>query len=572
MRITTSLAGAAFGVALAASCSGAQTRPPAPTRPAPLPADVSPPGADALAPLLEGLGLGDYRRSIAGCGTEAVAYFDQGLRLGYAYYAAEAAASFREAIRLDDGCAMAYWGLALALGPNPTSRYLGMPDDPAGAAAAAARAAAARGGASDADQALIDAMAERYADGRSRPAADSAYVEGLRRARVASPDDPDAAALLAQALMMRSPWTYWTATGEPATGTQEAREALEAAIASAPEHPGAHHFVVRLLERSPEPESALPKADALRGLAPGAGHLVHVASHIYLRTGRYVRAMQLNRASIAADAMLAEAWGESAPPTDGVTYGLSPLAHTAHANDILYLAALRLGMAPPALRFARDATGVLTPERLRDGVTQARAVRGWLALRRFGRWEDILGTLPPPDLPPYVQGVWHMTRGSALAALGDVDGARVTLDSLRAAAAGAAGSDRAMVNPVTDLLEIAGLVLDGDIAAALGQWDAAAAAYGRATELEDALGHMEPSDWPTPVRVDLGRALRQAGRAEEAERVYREALRRDAENGWALFGLQRSLQAQGRDAEARAVEVRFQAAWRGRSSPESDDG
>jgi tetratricopeptide (TPR) repeat protein len=508
----------------------------------------------AAVPLYDNLGNHHYEVTTA----EPLAqrYFDQGLRLYYAFNHAEAIRAFEEAARLDPRCAMCVWGIALAYGPN-----INLPMDSAAAVAAYASVQQAnelREHASPKERALIDALSVRYTavPSSDRAGLDSLYARAMGEVAARFPGDPEVATLYAEALMALSPWQYWERDGSPRPDTPELLAQLEAVLATQPDHPGANHFFIHAVE-AVDPQRAVPMAERLAGLMPGAGHLVHMPGHIYVRVGRYIDAIRANEHAVHAD----ESWIRDHNPGPGIyTVGYYP-----HNYDFLAFAASMIGRSRQALDAADRMVELIPDEMLRaPGMTllQNGLSRGLQMRVRFGRWDEILATLEPaPDLP-YARGIWHYAQGRALAATGNVAGADRQLALLRAAAADPALRDAYLeFNPATALLAIAGDVLAAYTAAARLDMAGAVAALRAAVALEDELVYGEPPEWSIPVRQDLGAMLLAAGRAAEAEAVFREDLQRFPENGWSLHGLARSLEARGLDREAAAVQRRFIESW-----------
>ncbi len=511
------------------------------------------------APLLDT--LGEYHRPVTTASRLAQSYFDQGLRLIYGYYFTEAVASFREAIRLDPNCAMAYWGMALAIGPNPNSRYFQAPDDPRGEGRKAIeKAVSLNNGASERERAFIDALVKRY-ERSDREQRDQAYMVAMRQLFHRYPDDPDAGTFYADSLMTMSPWTYWGADGEPYfPGAVEAAAALERVVEMFPRHPGANHLYIHLMENSQTPERALPHADRLAQLMPGLGHVVHMPGHIYLRVGQYEKAILTNRASVVADQEMADIWGNHEYPADLPSGGASHVGHPRHARGFIHFAATMQGRYALAMEVARElASGVSVEQLAGNGNAQARYATPWLTLRRFGRWQEILERTTPSGEPPYVRGIGHFVRGSALAATGRPGEAQQVLEQVLASAE-AASSLQVGVNSGRYLLTLAAEMLAGQIAFHDGQFEESIRHLETAVRLEDGLNYMEPPDWGSPVRHWLGAVLLESGRPGEAEVVYWEDLRRNPENVWSLFGLLQSLRAQDKPRVAAQLEERFKRA------------
>ena len=504
--------------------------------------------------------LGDHHREITTSVPTAQKYFDQGLRLYYAFNHPEAIRAFREAQRLDSLCAMCYWGEALAWGPN-----INLPMDSAGGVAAHAalqRALGARSHASGVERALIDALASRYAPtervAAPRAALDSAYATAMADVARAHPGDQDIAVLYSESLMDLRPWNYWTRDGSLQPGMDAALTRLERVVASNPRHPGACHFYIHAVEAA-HPERAVPCAERLAALMPGAGHIVHMPGHIYIRVGRYMDAVKANEHAVHADETYIR---DQRPGVSVYTAGYYP-----HNFDFLAFAAAMAGRAEQAIGAADRQASVVPSDMLgAPGMTflQHHITRRLQLRVRFGRWDEILRTPAPSQELPHAIGMWHYARGRALAATGKLGEAETELARVHAAATDPRlAGVRLEFNDSPTVLGIAEHVLAGSIASARGDHAAAVSHLRKAATIEDGLTYGEPPDWTVPVRHDLGAALLAAGQATEAERVYREDLERFPANGWSLLGLSQSLRAQAKGAEAGRVMADFRRAWSG---------
>ena len=520
------------------------------------------PATGATATLIEGLGT--YGRKISTNSQLAQQFFDQGLRLTYGYYFPEAIASFQEAQRHDPEHPMILWGMALAIGPNPNSRFLGFPDDPMGEGRKAIIAARARANkASDVERALIEALYAIYDTDKypNRDDRDFAFVEAARAAYKRHPDDLEAGFLYADALMIHLQWSYWRRDGSAVNGTRDAASALEHVLALNSKHPGAVHLYVHLFESSAEPERALPQADLLESLMPKAGHIVHMPSHIYIRVGQYDKAIASNERSLAVDRWLVSAWGSNAFPAIG-SYALSHRTHGQHAWDFIRYAAVLQGNYTRALEAARAAAA--GQSHMGSGGAQRQLATILLVQKIFGKWDDVLAQSSAPHGSPYLDGLSSYVRGSAFVGRGELEKAQLELERLTAAAREPALKNLlARANPGSRILELAAHALGGEIAMARGQHVDAVREFESAVRMQDGLRYVEPPDWGQSMRLYLGKALLKAGRAREAEAVYREDLREFRENGWALFGLWQSLRQQGKTREARKARSQFDRAWRG---------
>jgi len=497
--------------------------------------------------------LGAYHRPVTTEAGETQAYFDQGLRLQYAFNHAEAIRSYRAALAADPDCAMCWWGIALAAGNNING---GM-DDAGGRLAfgAAAEAMARRDGLPPVERMLIEALSERYGPDPAvdRPALDSAYAAAMERIVEAHPRDPDVLTLYAASLMNLSPWHYWEGPYDARTarpGTRRILASLEDALAIDRNHPGACHYLIHAVEAA-FPERAVECADRLAALMPGAGHIVHMPGHIYIRVGRYPDAVQANRHAVHQDESFIADQNQRSVYTG---------AYYPHNYHFMAFAATMAGMKEDALYAAKQVSPKV-PLEVAQAVPfiQNAVVMPQLTLVSFGDWKNVL-KLPAPDSSLRLATTMHRyARGTALAALGRRDDARALLGQLREASQAAAlvdGDETA--NPV---LSIAAYALAGEIALRAGEPAAAVERFRRAVQIEDSMVYEEPPLWYYPMRHSLGRALLEAGDPVGAEATYREDLARFPENGWSRFGRAGRLEAQGRTGEAADARTRFAAAW-----------
>lgn len=568
MRVASLLLAASVAVLASVACRPEAARAPAPVV--------------AQAPRLER--IGEAHLAITTREPLAQRFFDQGLRLAYAFDHAEALRAFAEAARLDPDCAMCEWGMAYAVGPNINNPL--RPADPR-AAEHARRALALAEKVTPKERALIEAMATRLDLAAPPPVADAApspvcavppppkdadpldiaYAQAMVKAAREYPDDDEVTVLYAEALMMLSPWQWWSGDGaEPREGTLAAIDTLERVLARSPDHAGANHFLIHALEASRTPERALVSAERLARLAPDAGHMVHMPSHIFVRVGRYADAVRANQQAIEADHGL-EAQLRA--------QGYEPLGAVSHHHHFLWASAAMQGNAAVALPAARW----LAEQAARpgqpfgdDGSNDYFLALPWLAQMRFARWDEILAAAEPAwpaHASAYPRAIVHYARGVALARTGRPAAAEKELAALRAAARdpGIEGLTLKGIDDLTALLALAEASLRGEVLLAQRQVGPAIAALRRAVELEDALESEEPPPWPVPARQALGSALLAAGRPADAQQVFREDLLRHPENGWALHGLAESLRRGKHLAEAAAVEERLRLAWAGADTP-----
>ncbi len=531
-----------FMVLALVGCS-AQTHPH--SHPA-LPASTSPP------PIYDNLGT--YRQAITTSSPQTQAYFDQGLRLLYGFNHVEAHRAFREAARLDPECAMCYWGIAMTAGSNYNSPTDGERERVAWEAIQKARVLADR--VTDRERATIEALAKRHSpDSKAdRAPLDRAYADAMREVTRRFPSDLDAATLYADALMNLRPWNLWTQDGKPQPETEEILRTLERVLAANRNHPGANHLYIHAVEASSTPELGIPAADRLGGLMPGVAHIVHMPSHVYLRVGRYADAYAVNVRAVQVDREYFRR-GEVSP--------IYRMLYSPHNIDFIWIAASMEGRSAETVRAARELAVEAPVEMVRESPDMENFLAAPLfALARFGRWEELLREKAPPEDLYYVRGSWYYARGLALAATGKTEQARRELAELRAIAE-RVPPERIVASffKTADMLRLAADVLAGEIAARSGDTGAAVKHLTEAVRVQDGQWFTEPPPWYYPVRQSLGAVFLQAGRAAEAEAIYREDLRRNPENGWSLFGLAQSLRVQGKTWEAAAAEARFRKAW-----------
>jgi tetratricopeptide (TPR) repeat protein len=508
------------------------------------------PSDGRTAPLFDD--LGNYRHAITTKSPLAQRYFDQGLTLAYGFNHAEAIRSFKEVARLDPDCAMAYWGVVLALGPNINAPMRDEDVPKAWQALEQAKRLAPKVSAKE--QAYIQALAKRYAEQpvADRSALDLAYANAMREVMKRYPDDLDAATLFAEAMMDTMPWNYYTPYRQPKPETVEITTALESVMARNPNHPGANHFYIHAVEASPHPERALPSAYRLREIAPGAGHLVHMPSHIYLQVGRYHDASLANEQAVAADeSYIAQCHAQ----------GVYPAGYYPHNKHFLWHTATMEGRSEVSINVAREIAQMYAKHSLIEGERFKPILI--LTLARFGHWDEALRQPRPPANHLYETAMWRYARGLALIAKRQLDTAARELSALAEIAESKAGQAiQSPVFPPASLIQISRHALAGELARARSQREEMLRELNLAIQLEDKLPYMEPPYWHHPMRQSLGAALLETGKPAEAERVYREALKRHPANGWSLYGLLESLRAQGKTKEAARVAKRFGEAWK----------
>jgi len=488
---------------------------------------------------------------------EAQRYFSQGLLLGYGFNHAGAVRSFREAQRLDPGCAMCWWGEAVALGPNINAPM--DERDRAAALAAMDKAMALRDRAGVREQALIEAVARRYSrnPNMDRAALDAAYADAMLTAARRFPDDSDIAVLAAEAAMDTTPWNYWEADKRTPIGRSgEAVRMVEAVLRRDPTHVQAAHLYIHLLEAS-DPQRAEAAADRLSSpLAPSAGHLVHMPGHIYVRRGRYADSIRVNVAAVRAD----EAFIRDTDDQSLVRFGYYP-----HNIHFIVTSAQMAGDMATAIREARRLRTVLDPATsTRIAWIQVIDAAPYLAAAQFAEPGSILAMRAPDPRLPYAVAMRHYARAVAHAQRRDRTGFDRELAAITALRTSGAFKD--MIDqgvPAPDLLALAEGVARGRFATASGRHGEAAGHYARAIAIEGRIPYQEPPYWYYPVSQSLGAALFQGKRYAEASQAFRTALAQTPNNGWALYGLMRSEAAQGRGPEAAAAKQALSKAWLG---------
>lgn len=508
---------------------------------------------EPLSPAPRFKGMGRHHHPVTTKWELAQRYFDHGLTLCYNFNHAEAIRSFEAAAQIDPDCAMAYWGVAFASGPhvNAPMDTNAIPK----AWDALQKAIALKAKVSENEQDYIDALAKRYTNEllSDRAHLDKAFADAMEQVAKKHPTDVDAQVLYAEALMDTSPWNYWDENMTPKPEARKALDVIEAVLKRVKAHSGADHLYIHLVEAGPNPEKGIPSADRIGKLTPGAGHLVHMASHIYVRVGRYHDAVVVNERAAEAD----EGYIRIARPD-----GMYPGGYYPHNVHFLWYANDLEGRSKHAIAAAHK-VGQYTLGLLCGAIEGPRQrYLPLLAYARFGRWEDILKQSAPADQYGFDRAMSHYARGRAFAAMAEPDKADKEFRRFK----DLQGSEpvRSMDNPYfpgTQILAVGEHVLAGKIAAARGQMDELVAHMRKAVAAADELPYMEPPYWYYSARLSLGAALLKAGQAAEAEKVFRHDLKEFPKCGWPLFGLRESLRAQGKTAEAQEVSREFKKAW-----------
>ena len=498
--------------------------------------------------------IGDIHRAVTTDSSEAQLWFDRGLALSFGFNHEAAIACFEKAVEFDPQCAMAYWGKAYALGPNYNNPV--MTEDACQASfEALMQAEALQANCSTVEKDLIAALVTRQPSPRveDRIPLDAAYAQAMRQVHRDHPADADVAAFTGEALMMLRPWKLWTPEGEPTAEVTEIRQVLETALKRWPDHPALCHLYIHTMEAGPEVGAAMAAADRLGDLAPGIGHLVHMPSHIYIWTGRYQDAVQVNLDAVAKD----RAYVEHAGKLNFYT------VYRLHNFHFVAYGAMWSGQRELALEAAHTIKGEIPPELMVHAVDHLEI---FLAtplhvMVRFGMWDEILDTPAPPTDQYGPHAVWHYARGIAFASLGRVEEAVHEQKEFLAAKIAVPESRRLFQNPVIEILQVAEAVLAGEIDYRKGDFESAFAHLRKAADLDLQLNYDEPWGWMEPASHALGALLTEQGHYKEAEEVYRADLERYPENGWALIGLAECLEKTGRAEESEFVRKRFEKAF-----------
>ena len=502
-------------------------------------------------------GLGSYSRRITTDSLEAQRYFDQGLAFIQGFNHDAAIRAFQQAAQIDPECAMAHWGIALACGPHINLMVVPLPAaELAWKEIALAKKHASK--ASPVERALIDALAKRYANPQpeDRSALDRAYADAMREVWKKFPNDADVGALFAEAMMDLRPWDQWTPEGKPQPGTDEILATLDAVLKLNPKHPFANHLYIHAVEASPHPERANAAADRLRNLQPGLGHMVHMPSHIDIRTGRWLEAVETNVKAVAADENYRKVFG---PPKGFLN------VYVAHNRHMLAYAAMMTGQRDLGMKHIRAMVAELPADFLKENAMQA---EGFVAMPlevmvRFGLWMEVLKEPDEyPDYMPFTRALHHAARAIAFAAKGDTDNAR-TAQSVFLERAKLVPKEESLGNNTCEaILGIMIPMVEGEILVAERKIDSGIEQLRVAIKKEDLLKYDEPPGWLIPVRHSLGAVLMNHQRFAEAEQVYREDLARLPDNGWSLLGLAESLHKQKKNPdEVAQTQAKFKKVW-----------
>jgi len=497
-------------------------------------------------------GVGDVNHPVSTTNPEAQKFFNQGLAYLYAFNHEEAVRSFRRAGSLDPQLAMASWGVALALGSN----YNLQADAPQlkEAYTNLQKALSLSQKSSEHERAYIEALVKRYS---SDPQADRQklaldYKNAMGELIKRYPDDLDGATLYAESMMNLRPWKLWSLDGKPAEGTEEIVAVLEGVLRRNPNHTGANHYYIHAVEASANPERALPSAARLGKLAPKAGHLVHMPSHIYIRTGDYHEAAQVNADAIVADQEYIASSGNQ---------NLYAMMYYNHNIHFLAAANAMKGRFADSIKAARDLEANVKPNIKAMPMLEMFMPYTSVALVRFSKWDEILKAPQPDAEMKITTAFWHFARGTALAGMDKAAEAEVEFKAFQSVVTTIPTDAGVGNSSAHDVLKVAEQMLAGKIAMAHGDKQTALTLLRKAVEAEDGISYNEPADWDIPARELLGGTLLMIGDYAEAEKVFRAEIAKHQRNGRALFGLVESLKRQGKDSSAMMVQREFEKAW-----------
>lgn len=499
--------------------------------------------------------MGTHRRDITTNSEEAQEYFDQGLVWAYAFNHDEAIRSFERAAELDPECAMCYWGVAYASGPHINYPMMGE-EQSERAWGALQKALANIDNTTPVERDLIMALSKRYGPRpwpEDRRPYDEAYAAAMGDVYAKYPNDSDVGTMYAESLMDLQPWNLYTQQGEPREGTARITSVLERVMEMDPGNPGANHFFIHAVEPGNDPGRALPAADRLRDAVYASGHLLHMPSHIDVLVGQWNKAIEQNRKSMRSD----DRYRAIAPKQKFQHLYMS------HNSHMLAFAAMMSGREREAMEAARS----ILEDVPSDALHEQAAFLDYMMCavydveKRFGRWDDILNEAPPAPFLPISVAMWRANRAIAYAAKKDFVSAELEHEALRRAI-GRIPEDHIMViNPARRVLEVADHLVTGEIALHKGELKRAAYEVEKGVEIEDSLLYMEPPEWIQPMRHTLGAIYLADKRFADAEQCYREDLKNWPNNGWSLYGLMRSLEGQGKTAEAAGVREQYKKAW-----------
>ena len=489
---------------------------------------------------------------------EAQNYFNQGLILSFGFNHAEAARSFFEATRQDPKCAMSWWGFAYVLGPNYNA---GMEKDNFQRAFdAVTKANSYAASCTNKEKDLIEALTHRYANDTTiaRSALDSSYAVAMRKVYKKYPKDVTIGSLFAEALMDTHPWNLWNKDGTAQPWTPEIMAVLKKCLQLEPKHMGANHFYIHATEMSQHAEEAAASADLLRNLVPGSGHLVHMPSHTYIRTGRYHDGVLANQKAVLVDSLYLESCHAQ---------GVYPLAYYPHNYHFISACATLSGESKVALKGALATANHAHKKLLREpewSTLQHYYSIPWYVEVKLGLWKEIQRTMPPEKDLKYPLVIWHYAQGMALLSQNKIADAKQHLNSMKKIMKDPKLQELTIwgINSVFDLCVIASKTLEGEINAKEKNYGKAISLLKEAVAKEDALNYDEPPDWFFSVRHHLGAILINAGKSREAIKIYEEDLKTFRENGWALKGLMNAYEKLGDKKKYNETKSRFESGWK----------
>jgi tetratricopeptide (TPR) repeat protein len=503
-------------------------------------------------------GMGPHARPITTESPEAQEWFNHGLNWKYAFNHAEAIRCFQRAAELDDHCAMAWWGISLAAGPEYNDPVMTAERTATAWNALQKTLACIDERTTPVERALIEALKARYAkvepDAEGRAKLNKAYAAAMRRVWQTYPNDADVGTLFAEALMVVTPWQlYELEDGTPRADTPEIVRTLTRVVAMEPEHPGAMHLYIHAVEPSRDPGMALFAADRLSDLVPASGHMLHMPCHIYVQTGQWDRAIVQSEKAMRAD----NRYDELTEVPD------SQYLYIVHNSHMLAFSAMMIGREREAMACAREMWADVPADALpRVGpVFDMWMCSVYDVQKRFGRWDDIIAEPAPPKFLPITQARWRAARAVAYAAKKDFEKAEDEYRHFRAAMNAIPRDVPWGYERVMRALKVSNYFIPGEIALQRNDWNRAAELLEKAAAAEDLLQYDEPPEWLQPVRHTLGAVYLKAGKFAQAERAYREDLTDWPGNGWSLFGLSRALDEQGKTQEAAQVMTHYHQVW-----------
>jgi tetratricopeptide (TPR) repeat protein len=508
----------------------------------------------ADAPIFKGLGNLHY--PITTNSAKAQQYFDQGLTLVYAFNHGEAGRSFKAASKLDSTAAMPYWGLAMVLGPNYNATLDPTSLDEINEVINKATKYSAK--ASPSAKALISALRQRFPEKEVNDMTpyNDAYSAAMKKAHEEFPGDVNIGVLYVDALMNEHPWDLWSRNGDAKQWTPAIVEILEKILTAAPDHVGANHMYIHLMEASPKVAQAIPAANRLRDMLPAAGHILHMPSHIDIRTGDYHKGVVVNEIASSAD---------SSYIAQCKVQGVYPMMYYPHNIHFLAACAFLEGNSKKAIDAAWSIARHSDKTHIYENVSiQHYSIIPYYMLTQLGKWDDVLTLQQPDTALIYPLAIWHYARGMAFSGKNDAANAVKELEAIARISKDPRLTSFLIwgVNSAGQLTRIATNVLAGQIKAKNGSFDEAITLLGQARDTEDSLMYQEPPDWFFSTRHTLGHILLQAKKFEDAEKVYLQDMITYPENGWALMGLYQSLMGQGKIREAKLVKTRFDKAWK----------